>query len=124
MIWVCRRSLPRSMRSSFKDGCKNSKQVELIVAKININFIGPWRLFLGVRAVETEVNSIDEARQYIETQYGPVYQEKLKSRGSKMQPSIWDSSNILLNGRNIKQLDEPVLKDGDNLDLLLIVAGG
>ena len=94
------------------------------MAKININFIGPWRLFLGVRAVETEVNSIDEARQYIETQYGPVYQEKLKSRGSKMQPSIWDSSNILLNGRNIKQLDEPVLKDGDSLDLLLIVAGG
>jgi len=94
------------------------------VAKIHINFIGAWRLVLGVRAIATEVNNIAEARTYIEAQYGPVYQEKLKSRGSKGMPSIWDSSNILLNGRNIKQLGEPALKDGDNLDLLLIVAGG
>jgi len=94
------------------------------VAKITINFIGPWRLFLGVRAITAEVNNIDEARAYVETQYGPVYQEKLKSRGSKGMPSIWDSSNILLNGRNIKQLGEQVLKDGDTLDLLLVVAGG
>ena len=79
---------------------------------------------MGVRAITAEVNNIDEARAYIETQYGPVYQEKLKSRGSKGMPSIWDSSNILLNGRNIKQLGELVLKDGDSLDLLLVVAGG
>ena len=94
------------------------------MAKITINFIGPWRLFLGVSKTTAEVNSIDEARTYIETRYGPVYEEKLKSRRNKKMPSIWDSSNILLNGRNIKQLDTPVLKDGDNLDLLLIVAGG
>ena len=79
---------------------------------------------MGVRAITAEVSNIAEARTYIEAQYGPVYQEKLKSRGSKGMPSIWDSSNILLNGRNIKQLDEPVLKDGDSLDLLLVVAGG
>ena len=96
----------------------------MIVAKIHINFIGAWRLVLGVRAVTADVGTIDEAKAYIETQYGPVYQEKLKSRGSKGMPSIWDSSNILLNGRNIKQLAETVLKDGDSLDLLLVVAGG
>jgi molybdopterin converting factor small subunit len=96
----------------------------LIVAKIKINFIGPWSLFLGMRTITAEVNSIDEAKAYVETQYGPVYQEKLRSRGAHKKHSIWDSSNILLNGRNIKQLDEPALKDGDNLDLLLIVAGG
>ena len=79
---------------------------------------------MGVRAITAEVSNIDEARAYVETQYGPVYQEKLKSRGSKGMPSIWDSSNILLNGRNIKQLGEQVLKDGDSLDLLLVVAGG
>ena len=77
-----------------------------------------------MQTVTAKVNNTDEARTYIETQYGPVYQEKLKSRGSKGMPSIWDSSNILLNGRNIKQLDKLVLKDGDNLDLLLVVAGG
>jgi molybdopterin converting factor small subunit len=98
--------------------------VELIVAKIKINFNGPWRLFLGTSTTTADVNSVHEAREYIETHYEPAYHEKLKSRGSKKMPSIWASSNILLNGRNIKQLDSPVLKDGDTLDLLLIVAGG
>ena len=94
------------------------------MARVNINFIGPWRLFLGVRAVAVEVNSIDEARDYVETNYGPVYQKKLKSRGIKKKQSVWDNSNVLLNGRNIRQLDEPVLEDGDNLDLLPITGGG
>ncbi len=96
----------------------------MIVAKIHINFIGAWRLVLGVRAITADVGTIDEAKAYIETQYGPVYQEKVRSRGVNEKRSIWESSNILLNGRNIKQLDEPVLKDGDSLDLLLVVAGG
>jgi molybdopterin converting factor small subunit len=94
------------------------------LAKVNINFIGPWRLFLGVRTVTVEINSIDEARDYVENNYGPVYNKKLISKGVKKKQSVWDSSNVLLNGRNIKQLDEPVLKDSDNLDLLPRVAGG
>ena len=94
------------------------------MAKVKINFIGPWRLFLGERAVMVEVNSIDEARHYVETNYGPIYKKKLESRGIKKKQSIWDNSNILLNGRNIRQLKEPVLKDGDTLDLVSIVAGG
>jgi molybdopterin converting factor small subunit len=94
------------------------------MAKININFIGAWRLVLGARSATAEVGTIDEAKTYIETQYGPVYREKFRSRNVNKKQSIWESSNILLNGRNIKQLDQPVLKDGDTLDLLLIVAGG
>jgi len=94
------------------------------LARVNINFVGPWRLFLGVRAVTVEVNSIDEARDYVETNYGPVYQKKLKSRGIKKKHSGWDNSNVLFNGMNIRQLDEPVLKDGDNLYLLPLVGGG
>ena len=94
------------------------------MARVNINFVGPWRLFLGVRAVTVEVNSIDEARDYVETNYGPVYQKKLKSRGIKKKQSVWDNSNVLFNGMNIRQLDEPFLKDGDNLYLLPLVGGG
>jgi molybdopterin converting factor small subunit len=71
-----------------------------------------------------EIDSIDEARDYVEATYGPIFQKKLKSRGVTKKQSIWDNSNILLNGRNISQLDKPVLKDGDNLDLLSRVAGG
>jgi molybdopterin converting factor small subunit len=91
---------------------------------VNINFIGPWRVFLGTRTVTVNINSIDEARDYVETHYGPVYEKKLKSMGVKKKHSIWDHSIFLLNGRNIRQLDEPVLKDDDNLDLMLLVAGG
>ena len=94
------------------------------MARVNINFVGPWRLFLGVRAVAVEINSIDEARDYVEINYGPVFQKKLQSRGIKKKQSIWDNSNILLNGKNVRHLDKPVLKDGDNLDLLSKVAGG
>jgi len=77
-----------------------------------------------VRAVTVEVNSIDEARDYVETNYGPVYQKKLKSRGIKKKQSVWDNSNVLFNVMNIRQLDEPFLKDGDNLYLLPLVGGG
>lgn len=94
------------------------------MARVNINFIGPWRLFLGTRTVTVEINSIDEARDYVETNYDPVLQKKLQSRGIKKKQSIWDNSNILLNGTSIRQLDKPVLKDGDNVDLLPRVAGG
>ena len=94
------------------------------MARVNINFIGPWRLFLGVQTVKVEVNSLDEAKEYVETNYGPIFHKKLQSKGIKRKQSVWDNSNILLNGRNIRQLDKPELKDGDNLDLLPRVAGG
>jgi molybdopterin converting factor small subunit len=71
-----------------------------------------------------EVSSIDEARDYVEANYGPIFQRNLKSRGVNKKQSIWDNSNVLLNGKNISQLDTPILKDGDKIDLLPKVAGG
>lgn len=94
------------------------------MARVNINFIGLWRVFLGVQSITAEVGNIEEVRDYIETNYGPIFHKKLKSRGINKKQSIWDNSNILLNGKNINQLDEPVFKDGDKLDLLSKVAGG
>jgi molybdopterin converting factor small subunit len=94
------------------------------LAKVTINFIGPWRLFLGVGTVTVEVDTIDEARNYVETTYGPVYEKTLKSRGIHAKQSVWENSNVLLNRRAIRPLDAPVLKDGDNLDLLPPIAGG
>jgi molybdopterin converting factor small subunit len=91
---------------------------------ININFIGPWRFFLGARTVTIEVNSIDEARDYIETKFGPVLEKKIKSTGVGKKQSVWDNSSILLNGSNIKLLSKVTFKDGDKLDLLPKLAGG
>jgi len=77
-----------------------------------------------VGTVTIEANSIEEARDYVEANFGPVYEKKLKSRGIHKKHSIWENSNILLNRRNIRQLDGPVLKDEDNLYLLPRIAGG
>ena len=93
------------------------------MAKVTINFIGPWRLFLDVRTVTIEANNIKEARDYERT-YGPAYAKKLKSRGIHEKQSVWENSHVLLNRRDIRQLDGLVLKDGDNLDLLPPMAGG
>jgi hypothetical protein len=95
-----------------------------ILAKIHINFIGPLRVFFGAKSITVDVNSIDEAKDYIETHYGPLYEKKLKSMGANKKRSIWDNSVFLLNGKNIGQVDEIVLKDGNKLDLMLLVAGG
>ncbi len=76
-------------------------------------------------AVIADVSSIGEAREYVEANYGPAYRDKLLSMGVKRQLSIWQSSNVLLNGKNVKQMaEDSKLKDGDKLDLLLAVAGG
>lgn len=91
---------------------------------VNINFIGPWRIFLGTKTVCADVGSIAEARDYVETNYGPVLEKKIKSTGIGKSQSIWDQSNVLLNGINIKTLKEVSFKDGDRLDLLPKVAGG
>ena len=91
---------------------------------ININFIGSWRIFLGARTVIVNVDSIDDIRAYVETNFGPVFEKKIKSIGAGKKQSIWDNSNVLLNGTNIKLLNRIDLKDGDKLDLLPRVAGG
>ena len=91
---------------------------------ININFIGPWRVLLGARTVTVNVENIGEARNYVENKFGPVFEKKIKAMKVGKKQSIWDNSNILLNGTNIKLLNKVTLKDGDKLDLLPKVAGG
>jgi molybdopterin converting factor small subunit len=94
------------------------------LAKIQINFIGPWRLFLGTSAASAELADIDDARAYIEANFNPVYGKKLKSMGVKKMQSVWDNSNVFLNGTDIRKLPAARFKDGDKIDLLPKVAGG
>ena len=94
------------------------------MARININFIGLWQVLLGVRSLTVEVKDIEEARKFIETNYGPILQAKFTSRGITKNWSIWDNSNVLLNGKNITQAHHSIFKDGDRLDMISKVAGG
>ena len=91
---------------------------------ISINFIGPWRVLLGARTVTVIVENIGEARDYVENKFGPVFEKKIKAMKVGKKQSIWDNSNILLNGTNINLLNKVTFKDGDKLDLLPKVAGG
>jgi molybdopterin converting factor small subunit len=94
------------------------------LASITINFIGQWRLYVGQRVIKVEADSINEVKDYIEDRFGPGFREKLISKGRRGHTSIWENSNILLNGKNIKQLHKPVLKNGDTIELLPRIAGG
>jgi molybdopterin converting factor small subunit len=95
-----------------------------IMAKVQIHFLGPLRLFLGEPSTTVEAGRVTELREVIEKKYGPVFQKKLQSMGVKKNLSLWDNSLFLLNGRSLKKEDDAALKDGDKLDLGLAVAGG
>lgn len=94
------------------------------MAKIHINFIGAWRLFLGVGTIRLDVIRLNEARDYIETTYCPVFEKKLQSMGVNKKESVWENSNVLLNGKRIEFPDRTIFKDEDRLDLLPLIAGG
>ena len=94
------------------------------MASITINFIGQWRLYVGERIIELEANNINEVKDYIEGHFDPVFQEKFRFKVIKGDSSIWENSNILLNGKNIKKFKKQVLKDGDVIELLPKIAGG
>jgi molybdopterin converting factor small subunit len=94
------------------------------MASVTVNFLGPLRLFLGEPEATIEAGRVAEVREVIEKKYGPTFQKKLKSMGVKKNLSLWDNSLFLLNGRSLKKEEDPILKDGDKLDLGLTVAGG
>ena len=92
--------------------------------EIKINFIGAWRSLLGTRTVVVNVENIGEARDYVENNFGPVLEKKIKTLKVGKKKSIWNNSNILLNGTNIKLLNTINFKDGDKIDLLPRIGGG
>jgi molybdopterin converting factor small subunit len=60
----------------------------------------------------------------VEKNFGPAFEKKIKAMKVGKKESIWDNSNILLNGTNIKLLNTINFKDGDKIDLLPRIAGG
>ena len=92
--------------------------------EIKINFIGAWRSLVGTRTVVVNVENIGEARDYVENNFGPVLEKKIKTLKVGKKESIWNNSNILLNGTNIKLLNTINFKDGDKIDLLPRIGGG
>jgi molybdopterin converting factor small subunit len=94
------------------------------VAVVHINFIGPWRVILEVKTVTINITSIDQARNYVETNFGPQFEKKLRTMGAHRKQSIWENSNILLNGTRISTSNGVILREGDRLEVIPKVAGG
>lgn len=94
------------------------------MANIHIHFIGPWQLFLEVQKIQVDLKDISDARDFINAHYCSVFEKKLQSMGVNKKESVWDNSNVLLNGRKIGLSDKTTFKDGDRLDLIPLIAGG
>jgi len=96
----------------------------MTLAKVHIQFVGAWRLFLGTKEISIDASDIHAVRDYIETHYRPVFARKLQSMGVKKKESVWENSNILINGKTVSDFPQMVFKDGDRVDLIPLIAGG
>jgi molybdopterin converting factor small subunit len=94
------------------------------MAAVNIRFVGPWRLYLGVEMFTLQAGTVEDAIDQLEASYGPRYHERLLKSGIAEKRRITDDSNILVNRVHIRQLADRSLKDGDNLDVIPRFVGG
>jgi hypothetical protein len=94
------------------------------MALVTVKFNGIWRLYVGAGTATLQAGIIDEALKQIEKDYAPKFEDKLKERGVKLDGGILKHSYITLNRKNVKEIAERSLKDGDILDLFVAVPGG
>jgi len=94
------------------------------MAEVNIRFVGPWRLYLGVEKVTLQAVTVEDALEQVEAVYGHGYHARLLKSGITEKRKIADDSNVLLNRIHIRQLTDHSLKDGDHLDIIPRFAGG
>jgi molybdopterin converting factor small subunit len=94
------------------------------MATVNVRFVGPWRMYLGVEYTTLIAGSVDDAIEQIETSYGYKFHERLMRSGISEKRRICDDSNILLNRVHIRQITDRSLKDGDKLDIIPRFVGG
>ncbi|MDD5647464.1 MAG: hypothetical protein PHY03_00875 [Dehalococcoidia bacterium] len=94
------------------------------MATVNVRFVGPWRLYLGVERCTIQAATVEDVIEQMETTYGPKYHERLLRGGVKAKRSISGDSNILVYRVHIRQLTDHNLKDGDNVDVIARFVGG
>lgn len=94
------------------------------MAAVNIRFVGPWRLYLGVERFTLQADTVEDALDQVEAAYGPRYHERLLKGGIVEKRRIAGDSNVLVNRVHIRQLADHSLKDGDNLDIIPRFVGG
>ena len=91
---------------------------------ITVQFYTLWRQYLGVEKVSIEAESLEDALNQVDAQYGSVLKEKLQARGAKVEGRIQDFSLVLLNNTSLRNLKENTLREGDALRIFPPVMGG
>lgn len=94
------------------------------MADVNLRFIGPWRMYLGVERFTLKAGTVEDAIGQVEATYGPRYHERLLKAGITEKRKISGDSNILVNRVHIRQLADHSLKDGDSIDIIPRFVGG
>jgi molybdopterin converting factor small subunit len=94
------------------------------MSEVNLRFVGPWRMYLGVERFTLRADTIEDAIEQVEATYGPRYHERLLRSGIAEKRRIADDSNILVNRVHIRQLSDHSLKDGDSIDVIPRFVGG
>ncbi len=94
------------------------------MASVNVRFVGPWRMYLGVEHITLIAGTVDDALEQVEAAYGHKFHERLMKSGISEKRRICDDSNILLNRVHIRQITDRSLKDGDKLDIIPRFVGG
>ena len=94
------------------------------MASITVRFYSLWRLYLGIGNVSLEADNIDEALEQMEERFGSQLREKVQAHGIQLDEKMRDYSQVLLNGINLRNLEQTELKDGDVLHIFPPGAGG
>ncbi len=94
------------------------------MATVNVRFVGPWRLYMGVERFTLQAETVEDAVEQMETAYGPKYHERLLRGGITEKRTISGDSNILVNRVHIRQITDHNLRDSDNIDVIPRFVGG
>jgi len=94
------------------------------MATVNMRFVGPWRLYMGVERFTLQAETVEDALEQVEANYGHKYHERLLKGGITDKRKIGGDSNILVNRVHIRQLSDHSLKDGDSIDIIPRFVGG
>jgi molybdopterin converting factor small subunit len=97
------------------------------MASVTVRFYGLWSRYLEKDSLSIEADNVEDALAQVEERFGSRLRRQLEQfRAPEIQANgkIQDYSLVLLNGINIRNLKQAVLKGGDVLQILPPAAGG
>jgi molybdopterin converting factor small subunit len=89
------------------------------MALVTVRFYSILRRVFGVDTLRLEAADVEELIAYLEREFGPLLKRELR-----INARMRDQCLFLLNGINVRNLKDKVLRDGDILHVFIAAAGG